>query len=154
MHSTDKRKIPVMSLSQALETIQAVARGEAEPPEWAGKTVYIGDAAKRHWEQLEAAPANLGSFSKLMAENHDLIAAIARDKPESVADLASRVNRAESNVSRTLAKLVNMGLVQMIPATTGRTKRPTLTMEKVRFDLDLVTGEMSLTGMKAPDLAR
>jgi hypothetical protein len=155
MQSTDKpAKVPVMGLSQALETIRAVGRGQAQLPEWAGKQVYIGESAQRHWERFETAPASLGSFSKLLSENQDLIAVIAREMPESVAQLAVRVNRAESNVSRTLAKLVKMGLVQMIPATTGQTKRPTLTMEKVRFDLDLLTGEMSFAGMKNPEEAK
>jgi predicted transcriptional regulator len=154
MATTDKEaKPPVMSLSEAFDTIKAVGRGEAPLPEWAGKRVYIGEAAQRYWEQLETATESLDSFSKLLSENQDLIAAIARERPVSIADLATRVQRAESNVSRTLAKLVKLGIVQMIPAATGRTKRPALTMEKVRFDLNLLTGEMTFAGMKTPEQA-
>ncbi len=155
MATTNKQATaPVMSLSEAFDTIKAVGRGEAALPGWAGKRVYIGEAAKQHWERLETATESLDSFSKLLSENHDLLATIARERPASIADLAMRVQRAESNVSRTLAKLVKIGIVQMIPAETGRTKRPTLTMEKVRFDLDLLTGKMTLAGIKAAEPAK
>lgn len=45
---------PVMSLSEAFATIKAVARGLAPLPDWAGKRVYIGQAAKDYWEGLNA----------------------------------------------------------------------------------------------------
>ena len=131
MATTDKQVKPrVMSLSEAFDIIKAVGRGEAPLPESAGTRVYIGEPAQQYWERLETATERLNSFSKLLSENHDLMSAIARERPESIADLAMRVQRAESNVSRTLAKLVKIGIVQMIPAATGRTKRPMLTMQK------------------------
>ncbi len=140
--------IPVMTLTDAFEAIKSVGRGESAPPAWAGKKVYIGEAAKRHWEGLETKSEGLDSFSKLYSDNKDLIAAIAKLNPESIAALAKLVDREESNVSRTLGKLEKFGIVELVASAKGRTKRPTLVMEKVRFDLDLLTGKMSLAGVR------
>jgi len=143
-----------MSLGQAFKAIQSVGRGESDLPEWAGQKVYMGDEAKRHWEKVEPKSESLDSFSKLFTDNKDLIATIARENPKSVAALARMVHRDESNVSRTLGKLERFGIVELVSSETGRTKRPILVMEKVRFDLDLLSGKMSLAGMRAPAVSR
>lgn len=147
-------QVPVMSLAEAFKTIQSVGRGEAELPDWAGKKVYVGEEAKRHWEAVDPESESLDSFSKLFTDNRDLIATIARENPESVAALARMVHRDESNVSRTLGKLERFGLVKLVLSERGRTKRPVLVMEKVRFDLDLISGQMSLTGLRTAAAAR
>jgi predicted transcriptional regulator len=90
----------------------------------------------------------LDSFSKLYSNNLDLISALANDHPESIVALAKLIKREESNVSRTLNKLEKFGLVELVPSKTGRTKRPVLVMKMVRFDLDLLSGRMSLAGMR------
>ena len=77
-----------------------------------------------------------------------MIAAIANLNPESITALAKLIGREESNVSRTLGKLESFGIVQLVASPKGRIKRPTLVMVKVRFDLDLLTGQMSLAGLK------
>lgn len=145
-----KSQPPVLTLAQAFESIKAVGRGQAPLPDWAGKKVYIGEDAKSDWETVETKTESLDSFSKLLTENKELIAAIAHDMPESVAALARIVHRDESNVSRTLGKLARFGIVNMVSSEKGRTKRPMLAMERIRFDLDLLTGRMFLTGMRHP----
>jgi len=140
--------IPVVTLTDAFAAIKAVGRGQAKLPDWAGKKVYVGTAAKSHWEKVETNSAGLDSFSKLYADNKDLIAAIANLNPESITALAKLIGREESNVSRTLGKLESFGIVQLVASPKGRIKRPTLVMVKVRFDLDLLTGQMSLAGLK------
>ena len=141
-------QIPVVTLNQVLETITAVGLGKAELPAWAGKNVYIGEEAKEYWEGVEPQGESLDSFSKLYSSNLDLISALANDHPESIVALAKLIKREESNVSRTLNKLEKFGLVELVPSKTGRTKRPVLVMKMVRFDLDLLSGRMSLAGMR------
>lgn len=141
---------PVMTLGEAFKAIQSVGRGEADLPDWAGKKAYVGEEAKRHWENVGSNGESLDSFSKLFADNKDLIATIAREKPASVSALARMVHRDESNVSRTLGKLERFGIVALVLSEKGRTKRPILVMEKVRFDLDLLSGKMSLAGVRIP----
>ncbi|SMC56812.1 HVO_A0114 family putative DNA-binding protein [Polynucleobacter kasalickyi] len=143
-------EIPVTTLSNVFESIKAVGRGDAELPNWAGGKVYIGDEAKQYWENIGTNVNSLDSFSKLYSDNKDLIAAIANHQPESIVSLAKLISREESNVSRTLNKLEKFGLVALIPAPIGRAKRPILIMQRVRFDLDLLSGQMSLTGIKQP----
>lgn len=141
--------IPVMSMADAFATIKAVARGEAKLPDWAGKKVYIGEAAKKHWERMETQSESLNSFSKLLTDNQDVLAAIASARPESVAALARLVNRDESNISRTLGKFERFGIVELVAAEKGRTKRPVLTMEKLRLDLDLLSGQVQFAGVRS-----
>lgn len=143
-------EIPVSTLSNVFESIKAVGRGDSELPDWAGGKVYIGSEAKQYWENLRSNSNSLDSFSKLYSDNKDLIAAIAHHHPESISTLAKLISREESNVSRTLSKLEKFGLVKLIPSPSGRAKRPILIMERVRFDLDLLSGQMSLTGLKQP----
>ena len=85
----------------------AIARGE-RPPVDAGGVSY------------ESAGAVL---RLLTAENRELLAAIDRTHPESVAALAKQLNRAEPNVSRTLGKLEACGLVRLTQGK-GKTKAP------------------------------
>jgi len=148
-----QHQAPVMTLGQAFKAIQSVGRGEVDLPGWAGKKVYMGKEAKRHWEKVGPKSESLDSFSKLFTDNKDLIATIARENPESVAALARMVHRDESNVSRTLGKLERFGIVELVSSERGRTKRPILLMEKVRFDLDLLSGQMSLAGLRVPAAA-
>ena len=141
-------KIPVLTLENVVEAIKSVGRGQAVLPDWAGKKVYIGEAAKRDWENVQPHGESLDSFSKLYSDNKDLIAALANHNPESIGALAKLIHREESNVSRTLGKLEKFGLVELMPSKIGRKKRPILVMKMVRFDLDLLSGEMSLAGLR------
>jgi predicted transcriptional regulator len=59
----------------------------------------------------------------LTAENRELLAAIDKTHPESVAALAKQLHRAEPNVSRTLSKLEACGLVRLTQGK-GKTKIP------------------------------
>ncbi|MCC7228173.1 MAG: hypothetical protein IT507_15945 [Burkholderiaceae bacterium] len=152
MKNTSQKKqssVPVLSSADVFASIQAVARGEAKLPDWAGEKVYVGDAARKHWERMETQSESLNSFSKLLSDNRDVLAAIASARPESVAALARLVHRDESNISRTLGKFEKFGIVALIAAEKGRTKRPVLTMEKLRLDLDLLSGQVQFAAMRS-----
>jgi hypothetical protein len=147
-----RNPIPVMTLTDAFKTMQAYSRGESELPSWAGKKVRMGPPDKGLRAAVavaveEASPSKgIGSFAKLYSDNKELIVIIANEHPESVAALAKLVNRGESNVSRTLAKLAGFGIVSLVPAKSGRAKKPVLLMESVHLKLELKTGEVVLVG--------
>lgn len=145
---TTPSKTPVMSLDQVLATIKSVGKGSAKLPDWAGNMVYIGKDAKEYWETVSPEGNSLDSFSKLYNDNKELLSVIARLHPASVAELAQLVQREQSNVSRTLGKLEKTGLIKLVPSDKGRAKRPELVMRQVRIDLDLVSGQVSLAGLR------
>ena len=88
--------------------MEAVALGGRHAPVHAGQI------------SLESAEA----IARLLTqENRHLLSVIDREQPESVAQLAKLVQRAEPNVSRSLAKLAAAGFVVMVNGE-GRTKQP------------------------------
>ncbi|MFL5065269.1 MAG: MarR family transcriptional regulator [Xanthobacteraceae bacterium] len=73
----------------------------------------------------------------LSAENLKLLHLIGTRRPASVRELAVLVKRKESNLSRTLKKLQQAGIVAFEPGP-GRTRAPRLVARRVTLDLDLV----------------
>ncbi len=72
---------------------------------------------------------NLAGMTRLMSkENQELLQLIAKGGVKSVADLAAKSHRAESNLSRTLKKLQAIGLLELIPGE-GKAKIPQITMQ-------------------------
>jgi len=91
------------------------------------------------------APADAGQISfdsvaavmrLLTPDNRQLLAAIENNKPASVADLARLVGRAESNVSRTLSRLVVGGFVRLKPGA-GKAKVPEVAIHRLTVDIDV-----------------
>lgn len=110
----------IQSLKELRKEMVAVARGEMKAP---------ANAHVLSFESVEAM-ARL-----LTRENRELLAAIETEKPESVAALALSLHRAESNVSRTLSKLVNAGFVNM-RAGKGKTKIPEVKIRHVIIEIN------------------
>jgi predicted transcriptional regulator len=73
----------------------------------------------------------------LSSENLKLLHLIATMQPSSVRELATLVRRKESNLSRTLKKLQEVGIIAF-EAGPGRTRAPRLVARRVVLDLDLV----------------
>lgn len=117
------------ALSQGRQTVHESPRG-----------------APKGWRILSEDSALLCSLSKLLGDNHDLLARMAMDKDKSIADLARAINRAESNVSRTLLKLQAVGLIAMESEPGRRGKRPILLAEKTRLCINLRTGALCFEG--------
>jgi predicted transcriptional regulator len=70
----------------------------------------------------------------LTPENRALLGIIRDRKPQSVAELASLAGRAPPNLTRTLGKLVAVGLVQMKVG--RRRKAPLATARRFRIVVD------------------
>jgi predicted transcriptional regulator len=80
----------------------------------------------------------------LSAQNLRLLHLIATKRPGSVRELATLVRRKESNLSRTLKKLEQLGIVALQKGP-GRTRTPRLVARRVTLELNLAGGEGSYT---------
>ena len=65
---------------------------------------------------------SLKTAAEILDRNRELIRIICDESPGSVTELALRVGRKESNVSRSLKRLEACGIVRLIPE--GRSRRP------------------------------
>src|SRR3970282_2920392 len=70
------------------------------------------------------------SFAKVLSErNRELLALIAKHRPDSIDALAAASGRAKSNLSRTLHTMARYGLVRLGEGG-GRKRRPIVTVQK------------------------
>lgn len=115
------KKINIQSMQDLKKEMLSVARGEIKPPATAGQISF---------ESIDAV------FRLLTSENRHLLATIEQKKPQSIADLAHLVDRAESNVSRTLGKLETFGFVRLRPGV-GKVKIPEVAIHRLMVDVDI-----------------
>lgn len=122
-----KRKIQPLHELEA--EMRAVARGERTAPK-------------------DAAAASFNSVDVLMRlltpENRRLMATIRDKKPKSIAELAKLSGRAPSNLTRTLNKLEDAGLVKMQADKNTRVPIPVVKVLRVRIDPFSQTDELEL----------
>lgn len=109
----------IQSLRALRDEMKAVARGERAAPK---------DAAAPSFNSVEAV------VRLLTAENRELLALIRDRQPQSVADLAQMSGRAQSNLSRTLAKLESAGFIAM--KMEGRCKKPNVAVKRILVEID------------------
>lgn len=113
--------LKIQSMQQLKAEMLAVARGKRQP---------LVDAGQMSFDSVEAV------MRLLTPDNRQLLAAIEKSRPTSVADLARLVGRAESNVSRTLSKLVAGGFVRLKPGA-GKAKVPEVAIHRLTVDIDV-----------------
>ncbi|WP_119165631.1 HVO_A0114 family putative DNA-binding protein [Algihabitans albus] len=78
------------------------------------------------------------SFAQVLsAGNRELLRTIAERSPASLDELAQMTGRAKSNLSRTLKKMANYGLIEMEPGE-GRRLKPKVVYDRVSLDLPLI----------------
>ena len=123
----------IQSLHALRDEMKAVARGERTPPAQANTPIY------------ESADALL---RLLTPDNRKLLAIIAQKQPKSVAALAALSGRAESNLSRTLAKLQSAGIIRM-EGGEGRAKVPSVAIHTFRLEIDVFTAQDSVEAVAA-----
>jgi len=114
-------KMKIQSMQNLKKEMLGVARGERKAP---------ADAAQPSFESVEAV------IRLLTPENRNLLAAIDKNKPQSVADLARLIDRAEPNVSRTLSKLEACGFVRLRQGA-GKAKIPEVAIHRLTVDMDI-----------------
>jgi len=131
--------------------------GEFMP--WTERVVADPAAAsstpKRWFDSKETAEKVLGTRTspeaivKLLShENIELLHLIGSERPSSMAELAKRAHRAMSNLSRTLKKLHEAGIVDF-ESGPRRTRIPHVTARRVTLELDLV-GQDSIVKVDRP----
>ena len=121
------------------------------------KDPAVAATAPKLWFDSDATAARaLGASTspeamvKLLSEdNLALIHLIATRQPASVSELAKFADRAVSNLSRTLKKLHEAGIVDFDQGP-GRTRAPRVTARRVTLDLDLV-GTSSVVRVERPE---
>lgn len=116
--------------------------------------VAAPDAPHKWFDSQETAAKALGAkraeaLVKLLSEeNLTVLHLIESRHPGSVRELAALAGRKESNLSRTLKKLEEVGIVGF-EAGAGRTRAPRLLARRVTLDLDLV-GTSSAVSLDRP----
>ena len=77
------------------------------------------------------------SFAKVLSRrNQELLALIAREKPQSLTELAELAGRNKSNLSRTLKTMSRYGLVELTEGRRGMLV-PRVRYDRVRLDVPL-----------------
>jgi predicted transcriptional regulator len=115
------------------------------------------DTPKRWFDSDETAKRSLGTATSpeamvklLSVENLLLLHLIGRERPDSVRALAQLARRKESNLSRTLKKLHEAGIVAF-EVGQGRMRAPRLVAQRVTLELDLV-GPSSVVSVQRPEV--
>lgn len=127
--------------------------------QWTKKVVTepskAGESPKKWFDSEITAERSLGTkvsaeamVKLLSAENLVLLQVIGKGNVSSVRELAHLVNRKESNLSRTLKRLQEAGIVSFEKGA-GRMRAPRLIARRVTLDLDLV-GANSKVSVKQP----
>ncbi len=110
----------IQSLRELREEMISVAEGQRPAP---------ADAGQISFESAEAV-ARL-----LSPENRQLLNVIDKEKPQSVAQLAALVQRAEANVSRSLSRLAEAGFVVLLEGE-GRAKIPKVRIRELTIKIN------------------
>ena len=121
-------KIGIASYDRMKQRTMAIARGEHRPTK-GEPTVWF---------------TSIESFAKVLSgRNRDLLAAIAREKPDSLTELAELAGRNKSNLSRTLKTMSRYGLVELNKGRRGALV-PRVSYDQVRLDVALTSASIDL----------
>ena len=115
--------IGIADYEQMKARTMAIARGEHKPRNGEPKVWFT----------------SIESFARVLSEhNRELLALIARERPESLTELAELSGRKKSNLSRTLKAMSRLGLVELNAGQRGRLI-PRVTYDQVRLDVSLTS---------------
>ena len=118
-------KIGIAGYDRMKARTMAIARGEHKPAR-GEPTVWF---------------TSIESFAKVLsAHNRELLETIAREKPDSVTELAELAGRSKSNLSRTLKTMSHYGLVELTEGERG-TLVPRVLYDQVRLDVSLTSSQ-------------
>jgi len=153
----------IVSFRGLIDEMKSVAKGDRPPVTRSDKTGYASHTARTFArkiqgdrvsdEDAESGQAvlnitSLAGVTRLISrENQELLQIIAKGDVTSLADLAGKTHRAESNLSRTLRKLETIGVLELVPGV-GRAKIPRLSVESFRVEIDVVTGQVHMVSVR------
>ena len=117
-------KIGIAGYDRMKARTMEIARGEHKPAK-GEPTVWF---------------TSIESFAKVLSErNRELLETIAREKPDSLTELAALAGRSKSNLSRTLKTMSHYGLVELTEGERG-TMVPRVPYDQVRLEVLLTSG--------------
>jgi len=122
-------KHKIQPLRELEAEMRAVARGEKAAPK---------DAAAPSFNSVDAL------MRLLTPENRRLMATIRDKKPKSIAELAKLTGRAPSNLTRTLNKLEDAGLVKMRADKKTKIPIPAVKILRVKIDPFSLTDDLEM----------
>ena len=153
----------IVSFRSLVDEMQSVAQGHRSPVVHKDQTAYASqvartfaqkiqghgtDVSKPEFEQAALNITSLAGVTRLISrDNQQLLQIIAKGDVTSLADLAGKTNRAESNLSRTLKKLESIGVLELVPGL-GRAKIPKLSVESFQVEIDVVTGQVHMVSAR------
>ena len=140
-----------MSFRAFIDEMKAVAAGKSSVPKRADKRVFASKKAVTQFMERKGPTVqrtlkvdSLAAVTRLFTpENRRMVAYLAKHKVNSMAELAKQMHRAESNLSRTVKKFEELGLISLKPGE-GRTRVPYLTVKSLRLTLDVTNGKVTL----------
>lgn len=116
-------KIGIAGYDQMKARTMAIARGESKPAR-GEPTVWF---------------TSVESFAKVLSQhNRELLALIARERPDSLTELATLAGRNKSNLSRTLKTMSRYGLVELKEGRRG-TLIPRARYDRVSLDVSFTS---------------
>ena len=121
-------------------SVRLLRIGIASPAQVRARTIAIAKG-EVHLEPREPKLwiPSIEALGRIMSTSNIAMLDTVRDRrPESVKALASLIDRAPSNVFRTLRAMERMGLVSLHPAG-GRALRPEVLFDRVTIDLNLLS---------------
>ena len=117
-------KIGIAGYDRMKARTMAIARGDHKPSK-GEPTVWF---------------TSIESFAKVLTgRNRELLVTIAREKPDSLTELAELAGRSKSNLSRTLKTMSGYGLVELKRGQ-RRTVVPRVPYDRVSLDVSLTSG--------------
>ena len=117
-------KIGIAGYDRMKARTMEIARGEHKPAK-GEPTVWF---------------TSIESFAKVLSgRNRELLETIAREKPDSLTELAALAGRSKSNLSRTLKTMSHYGLVELTEGERG-TVVPRVPYDQVRLEVLLTSG--------------
>ena len=118
-------KVGIADYETMKDRTMAIARGELKPKRSDPKIWFT----------------SMGSFARVLSEpNRALLALIVEAQPQSLTDLAELSGRAKSNLSRTLKKMEQYGLVQLRKGEAGKIS-PHVPYRGIVLDLPIAAKE-------------
>lgn len=110
--------IGIMPQARIRARMLAIAKGEYKPKPGEPKIWFT----------------SMRSVAEVLSDdNRALLQMIRETRPESLAELAQRTGRQPGNLSRTLKKMADYGLVEMKSGAGGRKLRPVVKAEEFRI---------------------
>ena len=142
-------KPEIRSFRALIDEMKDVAAGRAKPPARGPKRLFASERVAAQYRATAQAHSgrelgieSLAVLARLMTpENRRLVSYLSSHEVASIAELARRMNRAESNLNRTIKKFEQLGIITMQPGE-GKTRIPRLNVGKLRLELDVPSGRV------------